>query len=426
MSYWAGNVPMLRPCGAQLGPELLPNGSSFWPSCAMLDLKLGPIGAKWAQVGLKLGLVGQSWAHVAGGVGSKQWIWTILRRYEKHANYHSRGTSFWRPVPGEHDPPSWSCITEWLVHSMTLAARLSRLGTFGAGRFSMWDCCLYTYIYIYIHCYIYIFAFICKYLPLFTHVYTFLIFFTYINTYLHIFTYVYVCLHICTYDYIYLQICTYIYIFIHGSILDLGICPRNSEQSKNGLGLVMRTDWLQRGPFDLVWSEIPVLDLVGTPVFSQKRFLCDVHPTNHCWIDAVHITMRFFSGCKCKSKKDDEGLFVRWGFLASNSTDPGRSSNIGPICCRGSCSAGLMIGNPWKSYIGDVPSIFNEIEGSPVLFLFQSLTPPGALDFATWQSDRTWQNVRWNIQECSKVFLRHMISTFGGTLVLVTLVYNSY
>ena len=51
--------------------------------------------------------------------------------------------------------------------------------------------------------------------------------------------------------------------------------------------------------------------------------------------------------------------------------------------------AGLMIGNPWKSYIGDVPSIFNEIEGSPVLFLFQSLTPPGALDFATWQSDRT-------------------------------------
>ena len=27
--------------------------------------------------------------------------------------------------------------------------------------------------------------------------------------------------------------------------------------------------WLQiqRGPFDLVWSEIPVLDLVGTPVF---------------------------------------------------------------------------------------------------------------------------------------------------------------
>lgn len=188
----------------------------------------------------------------------------------------------------------------------------------------------------------------------------------------------------------------------------------------------MRTDWLQRRPFDLVWSEIPVLDLVGTPVFSQKRFLCDVHPTNHCWIDAVHITMRLFSGCKCKSKKDDEGLFVRWGFLASNSTDPGRSSNIGPICCRGSCSAGLMIGNPWKSYIGDVPSIFNEIEGSPVLFLFQSLTPPGALDFATWQSDRTWQNVRWNIQECSKVFFRHMISTFGGTLVLVTLVYNSY
>ena len=108
--------------------------------------------------------------------------------------------------------------------------------------------------------------------------------FLHINTYLHIFTYVYVCLHICTCDYIYLQICTYtyIYIFIHGSILDLGICPRNSEQSKNGLGLVMQTDWLQRGPFDLVWSEIPVLDLVGTPFFSQKRFLCDVHPINHC------------------------------------------------------------------------------------------------------------------------------------------------
>ena len=136
----------------------------------------------------------------------------------------------------------------------------------------------------------------------------------------------------------------HIYIFIHGSILDLGICPRNSEQSKNGLGLVMQTDWLQRGPFDLVWSEIPVLDLVGTPFFSQKRFLCDVHPTNHCWIDAVHITMRLFSGCKCKSKKDDEGLFVRWGFLASNSTDPGRSSNIGPICCRGWCWI-----DDWKS-----------------------------------------------------------------------------
>ena len=94
------------------------------------------------------------------------------------------------------------------------------------------------------------------------------------------FTFVYIYVHVITY--IYRYVLTYIYIFIHGSILDLGICPRNSEQSKNGLGLVMQTDWLQRGPFDLVWSEIPVLDLVGTPFFSQKRFLCDVHPTNHC------------------------------------------------------------------------------------------------------------------------------------------------
>ena len=65
---FTGHVPILKPCGPQLGPKLLPNGSqtdSIW----------GQVAACWTQVGAKLessgsglgpswGLVGQWWPQV--------------------------------------------------------------------------------------------------------------------------------------------------------------------------------------------------------------------------------------------------------------------------------------------------------------------------------------------------------------------------
>ena len=64
ISYWAGHVPILKPCGPQLGARLLPNGSKFG----------GQVAPSWSQVGPKLepsgpklgswGLVGWSWPQV--------------------------------------------------------------------------------------------------------------------------------------------------------------------------------------------------------------------------------------------------------------------------------------------------------------------------------------------------------------------------
>ena len=208
MSYWAGNVPVLRPCGAQLGPELLPNGSSFWPSCAMLDLKLGPIGAKWAQVGLKLGLVGQSWAHVA--VASDRS--SEFGRYcadTKNTQITTAGEPLFGDLSrGNMTPPAeaaslngWFTRWHWPLdyHALAPSVRADFLCGIAV--------CICIYIYMVTYTYLHLFTNIYLYLHMFS--------FLHINTYLHIFTYVYVCLHICTCDYIYLQICTYIYIYLY-------------------------------------------------------------------------------------------------------------------------------------------------------------------------------------------------------------------
>ena len=62
--------PVLCPCGAQLGPKLLPNRSKLGPSCAILEPSWAEVGAKWVHFGPKLGpcwpKLTPSWAHVAG------------------------------------------------------------------------------------------------------------------------------------------------------------------------------------------------------------------------------------------------------------------------------------------------------------------------------------------------------------------------
>jgi hypothetical protein len=52
---FTGHVPILKPCGPQLGPKLLPNGFNLGPSCGMLDPSWGQVGVKWVRVGPKLG-----------------------------------------------------------------------------------------------------------------------------------------------------------------------------------------------------------------------------------------------------------------------------------------------------------------------------------------------------------------------------------
>ena len=61
---FTGHVPILKPCGPQLGPKLLPNGFNLGPSCGMLDPSWGQVGVKWVRLGPSWGLVGQWWPQV--------------------------------------------------------------------------------------------------------------------------------------------------------------------------------------------------------------------------------------------------------------------------------------------------------------------------------------------------------------------------
>ena len=85
--------PILKPCGLQLEPKLLPNGSNLGRSCAILE-------PRWAR---SWSLGGPSWVEVEALARSNRCIWTMLCRYGKGA-LPQRGAGFWRS-PERTRPP---------------------------------------------------------------------------------------------------------------------------------------------------------------------------------------------------------------------------------------------------------------------------------------------------------------------------------
>ena len=110
-----------------LGPKLEPS----WDQVGAKRVRVGPkSGALLADVDPKLN-------RCCGHVGSKRCIWTMVGPSAKCANYHSPvPCTFWRGSLSWKCPPSWSC-TSWTDLFASLAAKLPRFSTFGAGGFQM-------------------------------------------------------------------------------------------------------------------------------------------------------------------------------------------------------------------------------------------------------------------------------------------------
>ena len=135
--------------------------SPFWShmdlnlgrSCSKMGPSWGQVAPSWSQVGPKLEPIGPSRAEVGallaeddpksgqccGHVGSKWCLLTILCRSAGLQNVQitTARALFLATAPGRTwTPPSWSCTRDWQIGPFVwLAAKLPRLGTFGAGGF---------------------------------------------------------------------------------------------------------------------------------------------------------------------------------------------------------------------------------------------------------------------------------------------------
>ena len=136
-------VPIWKPYGPQLGPKLLQNGSKLGPSCAILEPSWAEVGANWSKyIGLKLGLcwpkMTPSRANVAAISDRNGAFWRFCADLPicKMCKL-PLPVRFLATAPGRTwTPPSWSCTRAWQIGPFVpLAAKLPRLGTFGAGGF---------------------------------------------------------------------------------------------------------------------------------------------------------------------------------------------------------------------------------------------------------------------------------------------------
>lgn len=151
------NMPQLgtfwRQLRTELGPmqmqhgEHMSNGTGRFEDFDM-DFNLGrscsQMGPSWSQVGPKWKPSGQVGAEVGallaevdiiklgqccGHVGSKGCIWTMLQTT-------TVSCTFWKPAPSKMPPfPAEAVPCSLTDLSISLAAKLLRLGTFGAGGF---------------------------------------------------------------------------------------------------------------------------------------------------------------------------------------------------------------------------------------------------------------------------------------------------